>query len=198
MDLSKLSELEVEALRELGNIGVGHAATSLSQLLGKTVEMNVPRVEITEISRVHEVIKADKVVAGVVAGLNDIDKGLAGYLYIVFPDSAEKKIAEIMMIEEDMIESALTEIGNILSSSFCNATAEMLGAILMPTPPDFARDYLMAIIDALLAQLVAKWDRVIIFDTQLKDESQSVNIEVILIPSEGLMEYIKKLVDMVE
>lgn len=198
MDLSKLSELEIEALRELGNIGVGHAATSLSQLLGKTVEMNVPRVEITEISRVHEVIKADKVVAGVVAGLNDIDKGLAGYLYIVFPDSAEKKIAEIMMIEEDMIESALTEIGNILSSSFCNATAEMLGAILMPTPPDFARDYLIAIIDALLAQLVAKWDRVIIFDTQLKDESQSVNIEVILIPSEGLMEYIKKLVDMVE
>jgi len=198
VDLSKLSELEIEALRELGNIGVGHAATSLSQLLGKTVEMNVPRVEITEISRVHEVIKADKVVAGVVAGLNDIDKGLAGYLYIVFPDSAEKKIAEIMMIEEDMIESALTEIGNILSSSFCNATAEMLGAILMPTPPDFARDYLIAIIDALLAQLVAKWDRVIIFDTQLKDESQSVNIEVILIPSEGLMEYIKKLVDMVE
>ncbi len=198
MDLSKLSELEIEALRELGNIGVGHAATSLSQLLGKTVEMNVPRVEITEISRVHEVIKADKVVAGVVAGLNDIDKGLAGYLYIVFPDSAEKKIAEIMMIEEDMIDSALTEIGNILSSSFCNATAEMLGAILMPTPPDFARDYLIAIIDALLAQLVAKWDRVIIFDTQLKDESQSVNIEVILIPSEGLMEYIKKLVDMVE
>lgn len=193
-----LSELEIEALRELGNIGVGHAATSLSQLLGKTVEMNVPRVEITEISRVHEVIKADKVVAGVVAGLNDIDKGLAGYLYIVFPDSAEKKIAEIMMIEEDMIDSALTEIGNILSSSFCNATAEMLGAILMPTPPDFARDYLIAIIDALLAQLVAKWDRVIIFDTQLKDESQSVNIEVILIPSEGLMEYIKKLVDMVE
>lgn len=193
-----LSELEIEAFRELGNIGVGHAATSLSQLLGKTVEMNVPRVEITEISRVHEVIKADKVVAGVVAGLNDIDKGLAGYLYIVFPDSAEKKIAEIMMIEEDMIDSALTEIGNILSSSFCNATAEMLGAILMPTPPDFARDYLIAIIDALLAQLVAKWDRVIIFDTQLKDESQSVNIEVILIPSEGLMEYIKKLVDMVE
>lgn len=198
MDLSDLSELELEALRELGNIGVGHAATSFSQLLGKAIEISVPRVEITEISKMHEVINGDKVVAGVVTGLNDMEKGLAGYLYIVFPDSAEKKIAEIMMIEEEMVESALTEIGNIISSAFCDATAEMLGAILMPTPPEFAKDYLIAMIDVLMAKLAEKGDQIIIFDTELKDESRAVNIEVILIPSEGLMEYIKKLVDMVE
>lgn len=198
MELSNLSELELEALRELGNIGVGHAATSLSQLLGKTVEMSVPRVEITKISKVHEVFNGDKIVAGVVTGLNDMEKGLAGYLYIVFPDNNEKMIAEIMMIEEEMVDSALTEIGNILSSAFCDATAEMLSAIFMPTPSNFTKDYLIAIIDVLIAKFAEKGDHIIIFNTELKDESQAVNIEVILIPSEGLMEYIKKLVGMVE
>ncbi|ADB58422.1 chemotaxis protein CheC [Archaeoglobus profundus] len=198
MDLGSLSDLELEALRELGNIGAGHAATSLSQMLGKTVEMSVPMVRVVEISKIHEVIDVSKIVSGVVTGLNDLENGETGYLYVVFPEETEKRIAEMMMLDGDMIESALMEIGNILSSSFCDAMAEMLGTMLIPTPPSFAKDYSVAILDALLAQLATKGDHVVIFDTELKDEDGVVNIEILLLPSENFMGYIARMISMVE
>ncbi len=199
MDFSRLGELEIEAIKELGNIGAGHAATSLSQMIGKTIEMSVPEVKIVEISKIHEVVDAERVVAGVITGLNDLENGEAGYLYIVFPEETTKKIANIILDgNEEMLESALMEIGNILSSSFCSATAEMLGVMLIPTPPNFAMDYSIAILDALLSQMASKGDHILIFNTELRDEDKSVKIEIMLLPSENFMKYIAKLIGMVE
>ena len=119
------NEMELDALKELGNIGAGHAATSLSQLLNRTIEISVPKVNIVEITDTLKALnrKPDEVITTVVTGLNNIDK-VTGFLLFVFPNNVDKKIAEIMMVDEEMCDSALTEIGNILASSFCDALAE--------------------------------------------------------------------------
>src|ERR1700744_6637820 len=40
---SRYSDMQLDALRELANISSGTAATSLSQMLGRDVDLNVPK-----------------------------------------------------------------------------------------------------------------------------------------------------------
>ena len=192
------NEMELDALKELGNIGAGHAATSLSQLLNRTIEISVPRVNVVEIPNVLKALnrKPDEIITSVVTKLNEIDK-VVGFLFFIFPNNVDKKIAEIMMVEEEMRDSALTEIGNILASSFCNALAEFLNIVLMPTPPNLVKDYILSVLDELLAQIATKSNYLIIFETQLKDENNTETLDIILVPSETLMNYIRKAISMV-
>ncbi len=194
-------DFELDILKELGNIGAGHAATSLSQILGRTIQITVPEVKVVEIPKINTEINTEKIVAGVVTGLNDLELGESGYLYIMIPEQSYRKIASIMLGSDEnteMMESAIMELGNILSSAFCNAIAELLGIMLMPTPPSFAMDYSLAVIDAIVSQLSKKSDYIIIFETELKDEEDSIEIVILLIPNEVFMKYILKLTDMVE
>ncbi len=199
--IENLDEIELDALRELGNIGVGKAATSLSQMLGKTIEMSVPVATIVKIQELHKVIDSEKIVAGVVTALDDIENGQAGFLYINFPENSSIKLAEILLgdsSDEDMVDSTLMEVGNILSSAFCDAIAEMLGIVLIPTPPNFAKDYAVAVIDAVVSQLAEKSDYVVVFETNLEESENEIEILVMLIPNERFVNYILQLLGMVE
>ena len=192
------NEMELDALKELGNIGAGHAATSLSQLLDRTIEISVPKVYIVEISEILKALnrKPDEIIKSVVIGLNDIEK-IVGFLFFIFPNNVDKKIAEIMMVGEDMLDSALAEVGNILGSSFCDALSEFLDIVLMPTTPKLVKDYILSVLDELLAQVATRSNQIIIFETQLKDEYNVVELDIILVPSETLMDYIKNVISMV-
>ena len=192
------NEMELDALKELGNIGAGHAATSLSQLLDRTIEISVPKVYIVKISEILKALnrKADEIIKSVVIGLNDIEK-IVGFLFFIFPNNVDKKIAEIMMVGEDMLDSALAEVGNILGSSFCDALSEFLDIVLMPTTPKLVKDYILSVLDELLAQVATRSNQIIIFETQLKDEYNVVELDIILVPSETLMDYIKNVISMV-
>ena len=44
----ELSSLELDTLKEIGSIGTGNAATSLSALIGKPVRIQQPEVRIME------------------------------------------------------------------------------------------------------------------------------------------------------
>ena len=199
--IEELGEVELDALKELGNMGVGKAATSLSQMLGKMIDMSVPVASIVKIQDLHKVIDPEKMVAGVVTALDDVENGQAGFLYINFPESSSIKLAEILLgdsSDEEMVDSTLMEIGNILSSAFCDAIAEMLGIVLIPTPPNFAKDYAVAVIDAIVSQLAEKSDYVVVFETNLEESEDEIEILVMLIPNERFVNYIFQLLGMVE
>ncbi|MDK2795653.1 MAG: chemotaxis protein CheC [Archaeoglobaceae archaeon] len=184
---------ELDALRELGNIGVAHAATSLSTMLGRLVEMNVPNVLVVGISELHKYFE-DQVVVGVVTALEDVENGRTGYLYISFPEA--KKIARLIIDDESLADSTIMELGNILSSAFCNAVAEMLGIMLIPSPPSLAEDTSIAIIEVIAAQIAEKSDNVIIFETELKESEDAVRIFIFLVPDEKFFDYILKMLGM--
>ncbi len=199
--IENLGEVELDALKELGNIGVGKAATSLSQMLGKLVEMSVPKAMVVKIQDLHKVIDVEEMVAGVVTGLDDVENGQAGFLYITFPEPSSQRLAEILLgdsSDEEMVNSTLMEIGNILSSAFCDATAEMLEITLIPTPPSFGRDFAIAVIDAIIAQLAEKSDYVVVFETKLEVSEEELEILVMLIPNERFVNYVFQMLEMVE
>ncbi len=180
---TSLGEVELDALKELGNIGAGRAATALSKLVGRTIEMSVPKSKIVKISELNRHI-SDEIVAGVLTGLQDIEGQNSGYLYIMFPKDSSISLVKTLCGSEslgEMEESALMEVGNILSSSFCDATAEMLGLVLLPSPPGLAIDYALAVVDSVVSIMAESSDTIIFFENQMRDQ-EDLKVYLMLIP----------------
>lgn len=197
IDLGNLSEMELDILKELGNIGAGHAATALSKLLDKEIGIAVPQIRVGEIRNLSKDFISD-IVAGVIIALQDLEENKSGYLYIMFPEDSSKQIATNLFgleeFDEEMYESTIMEVGNILSSSFCDAAAEFMDIILLPSPPNFAVDVPTAVIDSVVSHMAKRSNYIIIFETALSSGS---NIEVFLslLPEPALLENITKIME---
>lgn len=194
-DLENLSEVELDVLKELGNIGTGHAATSLSKLLNKDVFLSVPKVKIGEIKNLSSEFIGE-VVAGVIIALQDLEEKRSGYLYIMFPEKSARKIAGDLFgleeLDEEMYESTIMEVGNILSSSFCDASADFMDIILLPSPPNFAVDVPTAVIDSVVSQMARKSDHIILFETSLSSDSD-IEIYLAMLPEPCLLDDMMKI-----
>jgi chemotaxis protein CheC len=197
IDLSTLSEMELDVLKELGNIGAGHAATALSKLLDKEIDIEVPRIRIGEIKNLSKEFISD-IIAGVIIALQDLEENKSGYLYIMFPVDASKQIATELFgmeeFDEEMYESTIMEVGNILASSFCDASAEFMDVILLPSPPNFAVDVPTAVIDSVVSKMAEKTNYIIIFETALSSDS-NIEIFLALLPEPSLLEDITKIME---
>jgi chemotaxis protein CheC len=194
-DLDNLSDVELDVLKELGNIGTGHAATSLSQLLNKDVYFSVPEVKVGEIKNLSNEFIGD-VVAGVIIALQDLEQKKSGYLYIMFPEKSAKKIAGDLFgmeeLDEEMYASTIMEVGNILSSSFCDASADFMNIILLPSPPSFAVDVPTAVVDSVVSQMAKNSNHIILFETSLSSDS-NIEIYLALLPESCLLDDMMKI-----
>ena len=155
-DARKLTERQLDALREVANIGAGHAATALSQMTGQTIMISVPRVNIAPLEDVPNQISAPE--EPVAAVLMRMMGDLTGMTLLVFPQAAAIKVAGLMMrktvTEMGVIEqSAIKEAGNILGSAYMNALAEFMGMILMPSPPSLAIDLSDAVLSSMYVEV---------------------------------------------
>ncbi|HMK47504.1 MAG TPA: chemotaxis protein CheC, partial [Methanocella sp.] len=72
-DMKELSEFQMDSLKEFGNIGSAHAATSLSMMVGKDIEMRVPEIEIAPLEAISSLINPDERVVGIYFQLIDGD-----------------------------------------------------------------------------------------------------------------------------
>lgn len=194
-DLDNLSDVELDVLKELGSIGTGHAATSLSQLLNKDVYFSVPAVKVGEIRNLSSEFIGD-VVAGVVIALQDLEQKKSGYLYIMFPEKSAKKIASDLFgmgeLDEEMYASTIMEVGNILSSSFCDASADFMNIILLPSPPSFAVDVPTAVIDSVVSHMAKTSNHIILFETALSSDAD-IEIYLALLPESCLLDDMMKI-----
>lgn len=151
-DVRGLSQQALDAMREVANIGAGHAATALSQITGQRIMISVPRINIAALEDVpNEIASGEEPVAAVaikVAG------DLTGLTLLVFPQPIAHRIAGLMMggRHVDRLgaieESALKEAGNILSAAYLNALAEFLGMRILNSPPVLAVDMSDAVLSS--------------------------------------------------
>ena len=61
-NLTELSELQMDVLKEIGNVGAGNSATALSRLIQRRIEMNVPQVALVPIEDVPEFVGGPELV----------------------------------------------------------------------------------------------------------------------------------------
>ena len=142
----QLSSLELDTLKEIGSIGTGNAATSLSALIGKPVRIQMPEVRIMEYNEAIEWIGGpEEITAGVLVGLGGQISGIMlsvqqlEFVNLVLESMLGKGVGEYMELRE-MEYSALTEVGNIMISTFINALSGLAGIDVELTVPAFTVD----------------------------------------------------------
>jgi chemotaxis protein CheC len=181
----RYTELQLDALRELANIASGNAATSLAQMLGREVDLNVPRVLALPLADAVEACGSpEEATVSVVIPLEGDVTGVV--LLLIEPDGAEA-LCRLLGVDawDEIGESALREIGNILGTSCLNALASMTGLHLEPCPPHLTTDMLGAIVSSLALSQTASTELVLVLDSELAIADEPCSISFVLLPTEG-------------
>ena len=190
-DILKLSALQLDALREIGNVGAGNSATALSQIINRKIDMTVPQVAIMPLNDVPDVVGGpDAMVAGVY--LRVFGPAPSSILFLLPRDSAFFLVDMLMGREQghttslnSMDESALMEIGNILAGAYLNALSHFTNLTLLPSIPALAMDMAGAILSVILSQLGQMGDHALVIETEFTTEFDGVKGHFFLIPDPG-------------
>jgi chemotaxis protein CheC len=193
--MKRLNENDLDFLRELSNIGVGHAATALSQLIGRQVGMRVPKVSIVDLPSVPELMGgSEKVVSGVyLQVLGDA----RGAILLIFPDDSSRALISLLLkrVDEPFSEmgaSTLKEVGNILASAYLSVLGNMLDITLIPSIPSLAHDMVGAVVDIVLSDLGVLGDTAFVFETEFYDVTDDIKGHFFLLPDPESIEVIMK------
>ena len=200
----KLSAVQADALQELGNIGAAHAATTLSQMLGSTIEMSVPAIKVVDLSQLVQYMGEESAAMVAFELQGDIPHG--GYILFYITRESAVRMTNTMLGQteinrplSEMDESALLEVGNIMVSAFLDATAELLGFVMLPSPPSLTIDMAHAAMQSLIAQMQEETDEVLLFSTELVCEEYKVDSDIIMMPERStLMRIIELLENMMK
>ena len=185
MNATSLTTFQLDALRELANIGSGTAGTALSQMLGRAVDISVPNALVLPLAEAVDAVgAAEEDVTGVVIPLQG---ELDAIVLLVFPVADAATLCGLLGVEAgtDVGLSALSEIGNILGASYVGAIAAMTGLELDLTPPQTVTDMLAAIVSTVLASRAADTDTAMILDTGLTVEGEACSLSFLLLPAAG-------------
>ena len=171
-DIRSLKALQLDALREVANIGAGHAATALSQMIGGTIMISVPTINVSRLEEVPPQISAPE--EPVAAVLMHMLGDLTGRTLLVFPKPTAARLAELMLRRPagsspelgEMEQSAIKEAGNILSSAYMNALSDFMGMMLLPSPPSLAIDMSTAVLTTAYLQFGSDRDYVFCVESE--------------------------------
>jgi len=170
---------DLDRLCELVNVGAGHAAGALAQLLGCPIRMSVPRVQRGGASRRAAPERLRPGTSGI---FFEVEGGIGGVFAVLFPPrERDALLAELLgeqRSESDQGESALREVGNILASHALSAVADLIGARVLPSLPTLA----LEAAGSVLASFQVRYDEPAI-ESQLVDPSGGLRGLLVWIPA---------------
>ena len=186
----EITQFQLDALREIGNIGSGHAATALSTLLQRRINMSVPEVWAVPFEQLSAIVgQLDMPQATIYVKVEGEAPGKAVFFFPV--ESAEIMVQTLLgsnepldLYTDEMAQSALKEVGNILVSSFVMALTQFSGIPLHPSVPALAVDMIGASLDAIFLEDGMLDDTVLFIDTQLTGIPK-IEGQFIFLPDEG-------------
>lgn len=191
--IKSINTIHLDILKEIGNIGAGHAATSLSKLLNKKIEMKVPNVRIVSFDEMMELAGGpEKVVACVFLRIEGDAPGSMFFVlsleqaadYII-QMTGDKEFAFQQTPYSELALSALQEVGNILSGSYLSSLSDFTKLNLFPSVPALSIEMAGAVISFGLLELSQVSDYAIVIETQLREddyENNSVTGHFFLLP----------------
>lgn len=189
-----LSELQLDALGELANIGSGNAATALSSMVGVPIDLSVPTVRLLPL--VDAVDAAGDPAEEVFAVLLPVVGDLEAHVVLLFGTADAQTVCGLLGVEaaSEIGVSALCEVGNIVGTSYISALGAMAGMSLEPMSPQAARDMLGAVVATVLGSVAQDSDTTLFLDTDLVFEGTQSSISFLLVPqAHGVGELLSRL-----
>ena len=181
-----LSDIHMDVLREIGNIGAGNAATSLSIMLGQTVNMALPKVHLLNFSDAQNAMgNAEALTYGVLLPLGG---DISGMIMFLLDKDFTHLVLNILMGEmyqsfdelDEMALSAIKEVGNILSSAYVNSISDLAGLNILVDLPSVSIDMAGALLSVPLIHFGAVGDKVLFIEENFSGSEASVKSNVVL------------------
>jgi chemotaxis protein CheC len=185
-----------DVLKEIANIGAGHAASALASLLERPIVQSVPNVVLIPLADVPNQLGGAEKVA--VSGLLDITGDITGFFMIVLDQSQADKIISMMLGKKlratrqgsirkysAVEKSVIAETVNILGGSYLTALSEMTGLHSAPSTPYLCIDMVGAILNVAIAEAGKAGDFAIMFQSELFNEQERIIGDLFLIPEQA-------------
>jgi chemotaxis protein CheC len=200
MDVSQLKAIQLDALKEVANIGACHAATALSELTNEKVMVNVPVIRINPIEDVFSLVaKPNEVVASVlIYFLGD----MTGRTLLLFPQEAAWHLTDCLMRQPlgttkkfgELEESALKEVSNVLTCAYMNSLGDLLGLVVVPSVPNMAVDMASAVLQTVSLEFSSDKDMVVCIETEFRFVEKNTTLYgyFLLLPDPASLEVILK------
>jgi chemotaxis protein CheC len=183
--VTTFTDIQLDGLRELANIGSGQAAAALSQMLGHPVDISVPTAAALPLAEAVAIAgDAEDLRYGILVPIvGDMD----AVVVLLVPDEDAQTLCGIFGVTpaDEVGRSALQEIGNILGTSYINVLAQMSGMEMEPAPPEVMSDMLGAILASVLLARGEDVDTALILDSHLTVEEHPCSLSFLLLPAAG-------------
>lgn len=185
MSIPVLQDAELDALTEVCNIGMAHAATALSQLMGKGVRIEVPRLRILDTAGLTEQLDAQEVISLHLQILGNV----RGSITILLREDNAHRILELLLGRHPAADlplseievSTLMELGNILASACLNALGTMLKMTLLPSVPALISGQAGSVL-AQVMEPAANGETIVMIDTVFSIADTLCGGSIFLIP----------------
>ena len=194
MSAVELSEIQIDALREIGNIGAGNAATALSQMIHKTITIGISRISIIAVDEMdfrvpemkHSTLSTKMKVVGDIEGsilLNWVDDKAN-----ILVDLLTEKPLGTTKILDEFDKSAIKEVGSILSIAYLNSIGSFLQFSIIPSVPAFLSGEKDEILEAQIRELNPRPGLIFLIETAIGDTDIIVKGDFFLIPAARSLE----------
>ena len=195
MDVDNLNTMMLDVLGEIGNIGSGNAVTALSSMLSVRIDMSVPKVQMLEFKDAAAILGGEeKLVVGIYLDLYDEVEG--NIMFVLDLESAINLTDMLLNRKSEKEEldeialSALSEVGNILASSYVNSLSELTGLKITVSVPSLAIDMAGAILSVPAIKFGQIADQILFIETVFAEDDNYVKGNLFLMPDMSSFEKI--------
>lgn len=192
------STLQFDTLKELGSIGTGSAATALSTMLGRRIKMELPEVKLVEFNRaIYDLGGPEQIVAAVLAEFSGEMSGIMLFLQnrefinMILESLMGEKINEMTELTE-LDLSAVTEVGNIIISSYVNALANLVEMNVNLSVPTTTVNMLGGIMNVPIVMYGYTTDKLMTINGTLECDGEELSCKLLLHPDERTLDVVMR------
>lgn len=199
-DVGTLRKDQLDALKELGNIGSGNAATALAQFLNRKIDMAVPQAKILPLNDIPSLVGGPE--TRVLGIFLKVMGNISGRFLLLIPDETAVKLLGILMpgcevktlmTMGDLESSCMREVGNILAGAFLNALSVITRTPMLNSLPSLSFNMAGALLSVVVAEMAAVSDSVLMIETSFLDDEESLKIHIFLLPDPASLENLLEL-----
>ena len=190
MSQDNMNEMEFDVLREIGNIGSGHAATALAKMLNQKVDIKVPKAVVCDFNALCQMVGGEeKLVIGILLTLDGDVDGMM--MFIMDLPSAYSLLRKMMFVDlkdedelNEMHESALHEIGNIITGAYLSSLSDLTKLKINASIPYMSKDMAGAVLSVPAIEFGKLGDKAVMIETEFDDSAEdTLNGYFLLIPT---------------
>ncbi len=183
-EIKTLTEFQKDALKEVGNIGIGHATTSLSHMVNKRVWISLPDLKLIPLIKVPALVNNEAPVIGIILELTGDAKG---FLLLLLSKTSAKYLIKLILGTEnetetfdDMDQSVLKEVGNIMSGTYITSLSNFLGIAIGLSPPLNIFDMADAIINQIVCMMSRDVEDVLFINTEFTINTEKIEGKILI------------------